>query len=164
MLIKTTRGPFIVAFTAPAEVKDTWQLFKDRYTTERKVLNKQPPSGSQATPPTTPSWFYKQIEFLDKHIKQRQYSMMLNFCLKNLIIGINVINTFIRRQSNCEDTSDVSTDERASVVRKEMPHEVIEINIKDIETAPKGFQPDEKQTFSISEEYAQNSAAPDDEG
>ncbi|KAK4030762.1 hypothetical protein OUZ56_024101 [Daphnia magna] len=45
-----------------------------------------------------------------------------------------------------------------------MPHEVIEINIVDIETAPEGFQPDEIETFSICEEYAQNSAAPDDEG
>ncbi|XP_059352833.1 uncharacterized protein LOC130688539 [Daphnia carinata] len=123
------------------------------------MLNKQPPSGSHATPSRTPSWFYKQMDFLDKHIKQRQYSMMLKFCLKNLIIDINITIIFIRRQSNCGDTSDVSTAECASVVRKEMPHEVIE----DIETAPEGFQPDEIETFCISEEYAQNSAAPDDE-
>lgn len=93
MLIKTTRGPFIVAFTAPAEVRDTWQSFKDRYTKERKVMNKEPSSGSPKTPPKTPSWLYKQLEFLDKHIKQRQYDMMLNFVLNNLIIGINVNHT-----------------------------------------------------------------------
>ena len=80
-----------------------------------------------------------------------------------MIIGINVINIFIRRQSNCEDSSDLSTDECASVP-KAMPHEMIEMNIDDIAKAPEGFQPDENQTYSISEEYSPSSTAPDDEG
>ena len=45
-----------------------------------------------------------------------------------------------------------------------MPHEMIEMNIDDIAKAPEGFQPDENQTYSISEEYSPSSTAPDDEG
>ncbi len=81
-----------------------------------------------------------------------------------MVVGINVINIFIiRRQSNCEDTSDVSTDESGSV-QKDMPLTVIRLNIEDIATAPEDFLPDEDQTFIISEEETQNSAVHGDEG
>ncbi len=61
----------IITLLAPAEVKETWQALRDRYTKERKLVNKQPPSGSGASSVPTPSWIYKQMYFLDKHIKQR---------------------------------------------------------------------------------------------
>ena len=56
-----------ILLTGEIEVKDTWQYLRDRYTKERKMqLN------SNGSKHIEPSWIYKQLDFLDKHIKRRQ--------------------------------------------------------------------------------------------
>jgi hypothetical protein len=70
----------------------------------------------------------------------------------------------LRRQSNCEDVGDPSTDDKASTSSKEMPHDVVEVTLKDIPLAPDGFVHNDEQTFTLAELDAQNSTAPDDEG
>lgn len=61
--------------SAPSDVASRWSILKDKYSRQRRLLNKEPPSGSssqEAKSAKGKPWpLYSLFGFLDKHIKQR---------------------------------------------------------------------------------------------